>query len=134
MKINISNSSPSSWATAPAPPVCGALDTLTEEEETRRPSLRAYLVAVAGVGISEPLDVVEDEPGERDDHQHDEGDGHEHHRRPAHVLLQVPRADGDRHGDRHVALQQRRHLAALGLRNHDGDNLAGACRRRRDTL
>lgn len=64
------------------------------------------LVSVSSVGVSEPLDVVEDEPGEGDDHQHDEGDGDEHHRRPADVLLQVPRADGDRHGDSHVALQK----------------------------
>lgn len=90
-----------------------------------------YLVPVPCVGVSEPLDVVEDEPGERDDHQHDEGDGHEHHRRPADVLLQVPRPDGDRHGDRHVALQQRRHLAALWLRDHDGDDLARTWRGRR---
>lgn len=92
-----------------------------------------YLVPVPGVGVSEPLDVVEDEPGERDDHQHDEGDGHEHHRRPADVLLQVPRPDGDRHGDRHVALQQRHHLAALWLRDHDGDDLARTWRGRRRT-
>lgn len=38
-----------------------------------------YLVPVSSVGISKPLDVVEDKPGERDDHQHNEGDGHEHH-------------------------------------------------------
>lgn len=83
----------------------------------------AYLVPVSCVGVSEPLDVVEDEPGEGDDHQHDEGDGHKHHRRPADVLLQVPRPDGDRHVDRHVALQQRYDLAAFWLRDHDGDHL-----------
>lgn len=38
-----------------------------------------HLVAVSCVGVAEPLDVVEDQPGERDDHQDDEGDGDEHH-------------------------------------------------------
>lgn len=28
----------------------------------------AYLVAVPGIGVAEPLNVVEDKPGQRDDH------------------------------------------------------------------
>ena len=83
-----------------------------------------YLVAVASVGVSEPLDVVEDEPGEGDDHQHDERDGHEHHRRPAHVLLQVTRSYGDVHGYRDVPLQQGGDLATFRLRDHDGDHVS----------
>lgn len=67
---------------------------------------KSYLVAVPRISIAEPLDVVEDEPGQRDDHQHDKGDGHEDDRRPAHVLLQVPGPDGDGHVHRHIALQQ----------------------------
>lgn len=30
-----------------------------------------YLVAISGVGVSEALDVVKDEPGQRDDHEDD---------------------------------------------------------------
>ena len=84
----------------------------------------SYLVAVTCVSVAEPLDVVEDEPGQGDDHQDDEGDGDEHHRRAAHVLLEVPGADANRHGYRNVALQQSHDLATLGLRDHYGDHLA----------
>lgn len=90
------------------------------------------LIAVSRVGISEPLDVVEDEPGQRDDHQHDEGDGHKDHRGPAHVLLQVSGPDGDGHGDRHVTFQQRHHLATFRLWDHDGHDIAYACQREKD--
>lgn len=30
--------------------------------------LGAYLIAVPGIGVAEPLNVVEDKPGQRDDH------------------------------------------------------------------
>ena len=36
--------------------------------------------------VPESLNVVEDEPSQRDEHEHDEGDGHEEHRR---LLLDV---------------------------------------------
>lgn len=85
-----------------------------------------YLVAVARVGVAEPLDVVEDEPGEGDDHEDDEGDGDEHHRRPAHVLLQVAGSDGDVQGDHDVLLQQGHDLTTFGLRDHDGHDAARA--------
>ena len=62
-----------------------------------------YLIAVASVGVSEPLYIVEDEPCQGDDHQDDEGDGDKHHRRSAHILLKVPRSYGDVHGHRDVA-------------------------------
>lgn len=88
---------------------------------------RSYLVAVACAGIAEPLDVVEDEPGEGDDHEDDEGDGDEHDRRPAHVLLQVAGADGDVQGDHDVPLQQGRDLTTFRLWNHDGHDAACAC-------
>ena len=87
-----------------------------------------YLVAVSSVGIAEPLDVVEDQPGEGDDHEHDEGDGDEHHRGAAHVLLKVPRSYGDVHVDWNVSLQQGDDLPALGFRDHDGHNFTCACR------
>lgn len=73
----------------------------------------AHLVAVAGVGVAEPLDVVEDEPGQGDDHEDDEGDGDKHHGRPAHVLLQVAGTDGDVHGDPDVSLQQGQDLSTF---------------------
>lgn len=92
---------------------------------------RPYLVAVSGVGVSEPLDVVKHQPGQRDDHEDDEGDGDEHHRRPAHVFLQVSRPDGDRHGNSHVSLQQRNHLSTFWLRDHDGHHLTSAYRERK---
>lgn len=89
---------------------------------------RQHLVAVLRVGEAEPLDVVEDQPGERDDHQDDEGDGDEHHRGAADVLLQVPCADGDVHGHRYVLLQQGHDLTTFGLGNHDSHHIAGTYR------
>lgn len=40
---------------------------------------QSYLVAVPCVGVAKPLDVVEDEPGQGDDHENDEGDGDKHY-------------------------------------------------------
>lgn len=88
----------------------------------------SYLVAVACAGVAEPLDVVEDEPGEGDDHEYDEGDGDEHDRCPAYVLLQVARSDGDVEGDHDMPLQQGHDLTTSRLRNHDGHDAACACR------
>lgn len=85
---------------------------------------QSYLVAVPRVSVAEPLDVVEDEPGEGDDHEDDEGDGDKHHRRPAHVLLQVAGSDGDVHGDPDVTLQQGQDLATFKLWDHDGHHIA----------
>lgn len=87
---------------------------------------RPYLVAAARVGVAEPLDVVKDEPGERDDHEDDEGDGDEHDRGPAHILLQVAGSDGDVQGDRDVPLQQGHDLTTFGLWDHDGHDAACA--------
>lgn len=83
-----------------------------------------YLVAVARVSVAEPLDVVEDEPGEGDDHEDDKGDGDKHHRRPAHVLLQVAGSYGDVHGDPDMTLQQGQDLATFKLWDHDGHHIA----------
>lgn len=44
-----------------------------------------YRKAILSVYISEALDVVEDEPRQRDHHQHDERDRHEQHRSSAKV-------------------------------------------------
>ena len=43
--------------------------------------------------VPESLDVVKDEPGERDDHENDEGDGDEEHRGP---LLKLEGVAADR--------------------------------------
>ena len=43
---------------------------------------RTYRESILGVHVAEPLDVVEEQPGQRDDHQEDEGDGDEEHRGP----------------------------------------------------
>lgn len=40
---------------------------------------QSYLVAVPRIGVAKPLDVVEDEPGEGDDHENNEGDGDKHY-------------------------------------------------------
>lgn len=66
----------------------------------------AYLISVSSVSISESLNVVEDKPGKRNDHQHDEGDGHKHHGCPADILLQVTCPNGNNHGYGHIALQE----------------------------
>ncbi len=85
-----------------------------------------HLVAVACVGVAEALDVVEDQPGQRDDHQHDEGDGDEHHGGAADGFLQVTCADGDVHGHGYVLLQQGHDLTTSVLRNHDRHHIAGS--------
>ncbi len=85
-----------------------------------------HLVAVACVGVSEALDVVEDEPGQRDDHEDDEGDGDEDHGGAADVFLEVACSDGDVHGHGYVLLQQGHDLTTLGLRNHDGHHVSGS--------
>lgn len=95
---------------------------------------RSYLVAVARVGVAEPLDVVEDKPGKGDDHEDDEGDGDEHDRRPAHVLLQIAGSDRDVQGDRDVPLQQGQDLTTFRLWDHDGHDAACACRHTRSIL
>ena len=50
-------------------------------------SAHLALPSLLGVEQAEPLDVVEEEPGQGDHHQDDEGDGDKHHR-PAAVRLQ----------------------------------------------
>ncbi len=85
-----------------------------------------YLVAVPGVGVSEALDVVEDEPGQRDDHEDDEGDGDEDHGGAADVFLEVACSDGDVHVNVDIPLHQKNQITTLGLRNHDGHHITGA--------
>lgn len=86
-----------------------------------------HLVPVPGVCVSKPLDVVEDQPREGDDHQDDEGDGDEHDRSAAHVFLQVAGSDGDvhRHGD--VSFQQADDLLPFQLGDHYGHDVFHAC-------
>lgn len=93
--------------------------------------LCTYLISVSSVSISESLNVVEDKPGKRNDHQHDEGDGHKHHRRPADILLQVTCANGNNHGYCHIVLQEQSQLPTFWLWNHDGNYLPCPCRGRK---
>lgn len=85
---------------------------------------QTYLVAISCVSVAEPLDVVEDKPGEGDDHEDDEGDGHKHHGRSAHVLLQVAGSYSDLQHDHDVLLEQGHDFTAFTLRDHDGHNIA----------
>lgn len=85
-----------------------------------------YLVAVSGVGVSEALDVVKHEPGQRDDHEDDEGDGDEDNGGAADVFLEVPCSYGDVHGDGDVSLQEQNQLTTLRLWNHDGHHITSA--------
>lgn len=77
-----------------------------------------HLVPVPGICIAKPLDVVEDQPRQGDGHEDDEGDGHKHNGRAAHVFLQVPGTDADVHGHGDVPFQQAYYLLPFGLRNH----------------
>ena len=65
------------------------------------PAMTAHREAVLGVRVAEPLDVVEDEPGEGDDHEDDEGDRDEEDGRlvDGRVGRGVRVADGDAHQD-----------------------------------
>lgn len=90
--------------------------------------LCTYLISVSSISISESLNVVEDKPGKRNDHQDDEGDGHKHHRSPADILLQVTCPNGNNHGYCHIVLQEWCQLATFGLWDHDGDYLPSPCR------
>ena len=95
-------------------------------QSDQKTSIKPYLVAVARVDVAEPLDVVEDEPGQGDCHEDDEGDGDKHHGRSAHILLQVPRPHCDVHHDYDFLLQQRHDVLPLGLRDHHSDYVSSA--------
>ena len=56
---------------------CGK--TIQCSQSDQKTCIKPYLVPVAGVDVAEPLDVVEDEPGQGDGHEDDEGDGDKHH-------------------------------------------------------
>lgn len=88
---------------------------------------QSYLVAVPCVSVAEPLDIVEDEPGEGDDHKNDEGDGDKHYRRSAHILLQVAGSYGDVQRDHDVPLQQGQNLTTFRLWDHDGHDITCTC-------
>lgn len=89
--------------------------------------LACYLTAVAGAGVADLLDEVEDEPGRRDDHEDDEGDGDKHDRRSAHVLLQVAGSYSDVQRNHDVLLQQGQNLTAFVLWDHDGHDITCTC-------
>lgn len=90
-------------------------------------SSQAYLGAVSGISIAESLDVVEDKPGEGDDHENDEGDGYKHYRCSAHILLQVAGSYSDVQHDHDVLVQQGHNLPSFVLWDHDGHNIACTC-------
>ena len=85
---------------------------------------QSYLVTISCISVAEPLDVVEDEPGEGDDHEDDEGDGDKHYRCSAHVLLQVACSYSDVQHDHNVLLQQDHYLSTFRLWDHDDHNIA----------
>ena len=65
------------------------------------PIFSTYRQPFLGVRVTESLYVVKDQPSQRDDHQHDEGDGHEEDRRLADVIVVdgMRLAHVDLHGD-----------------------------------
>lgn len=91
-------------------------------------STQSYLVAISGISIAESLDVVEDKPGEGDDHENDEGDGDKHYWRSAHILLQVAGSYSDLQRDCDLLFQQGHYFPTFGLWDHDGHNVASTCR------
>lgn len=84
----------------------------------KQPFSTAHLISVSGICVAESLDVIEDKPRQWDDHQHNEGDGDEHHRGPADVLLQVACPNGYVHHHSNVPLQEANYLFSFGFRNH----------------
>jgi hypothetical protein len=81
--------------------------------------------SLLGVSVSEALDVVEDEPGERDAHEHDERHRHEQHRRAVQVLGRAGllRAQRDVHADHHPAVHQFRQVPTLVVVDEDGNHV-----------
>lgn len=77
-----------------------------------------HLVSVSGICISESLDIIEDQPCQGDDHQHDEGDGDKHHWGTADVFLQVACSNCYIHHHSNIPLQQTHYLFSFRLRNH----------------
>lgn len=94
-----------------------------EGDTTTKQITRSYLVAVSCISVAEPLDIVEDKPGEGDDHENDEGDGDKHYRRSAHILLQVSGSYGDVDDHLDVSFQQGHNLPTFRLWDHDGHNV-----------
>ena len=66
---------------------------LTANEELFLVAVRIWVPLLQKLLLPESLDVVKDEPGERDDHENDEGDGDEEHRGP---LLKLEGVTADR--------------------------------------
>ena len=73
------------------------------------------------MGVPEALDVVEDEPGERDDHEDDEGDGHKEHGGTVNVGegVGVLTARGDHHHHTRPIVHQTRDVQPLRLADED---------------
>lgn len=86
-----------------------------------------HLVSVSSIRISEPLNVVEDQPCQGDDHQHNEGDGDKYHRGSANVLLQVSGSNCYMHHHSNISLQQTHYLFPLWLRDHYCYNIFCTC-------
>lgn len=96
-------------------------------------SAHSYLVAISCISVAKPLDVVEDEPGKGDDHEHDEGYWDKHHRCPAHVLLQIACSYSDVQCDHNVLLQQGHNLTTFRSWDHDGYNITCSCKNTQST-
>ena len=90
-------------------------------------ALAGYLATVPGVGVADLLNEVENEPGRRDDHQDDEGDGDEHQGAAVDVLGGPALAHHHAHQHRQVALQVGQDLSPVGLGDHHRHGVAGAC-------
>lgn len=87
-----------------------------------------HLAPVTCVGVTDLLNEVEDEPGGRDDHEDDKGDGDKDQRAAVDVLGRAARAHRHRHQHGQVAIQQRQQLLAVRLGDHHRHRVARAWR------
>ena len=95
--------------------------------------LACYLTAVAGAGVADLLDEVEDEPGRRDDHEDDEGDGDKDQRASVDVLGWTTLTHNHRHQDCQISLQVSQDLFTVHLRDHHRHRVTSTCRKRPDS-
>lgn len=71
------------------------------EIKAQMPAVVYYRKSVFRVCISETLDVIEDEPGNRDDHENDKWDSNKKNRRPVHAVqgIRLHSAERNLHED-----------------------------------
>ena len=77
------------------------------------------------MGVSEPLNVVEDEPRQRYDHEHDEGDGDKEYAGlvDTGVVGRHPSAQRDVHHDPGSVVHELGDVLAISLTNKDRHNV-----------